>query len=461
MKKTLIALSIACAGALAFADTVQYNNSWFSGIKDATDISNLGAVNGAWGGLTADNASVEAGALVLDLDVSDAGEAEEATFTVTDTTVAKAADALPAQGIVMRGVFTPIAAEDLLTGKAMADKGAKVGFAIVNIGDETDSYKYYAWVGDGSEAESASAIADWVDLGEATEVATAKTIVIGLAYGADAVMATFAVGASEAEAQQLKSAALTGSALTKALADKVIASISCTGSGTLNELKGGYQYAVAEVAGVKYGTVEAAVEVAQKTGDTVKLVRAAEGDVTVAGGVTIDANGQAAPSVKVDEAADNSKEVATDAATRVVTVQTKKTILEDVKVGSGETPKGLMKDEAKFRQYLDKYCGEAYRKANTTADAIKAALEGMKASRALWQSYALGVEPEATLKLTQVESDPATDGITLALPVTPTGDFTVKYTVTAADGTATSSTEATAIKVPLATGRYTVKVSFE
>lgn len=475
MKKTLIALSFVCAGALAFADDPQYEDAWFSGIgTGATSIEALGASNGTWSGLTADNASVADGALVLDLDKTDKDKAEEATFTVADTDSAKAAGTLPAQGIVVRGVFTPIAAEDLLTGKAMAEKQAKVGFAIVNVGGETDSYKYYAWVGGASEAESASAIDDWKELGVATDVTTAKTIVIDLEYESESVTAAFAVGAGNLE--NLEEATpltnddglpLTGSARSKALADKVIASVSCTGSGTLKELKGLYQYAVAEVNGTPYGTVEEAVGAAQLTGATVKLVRAAEGGVTVAGGVTIDPNGKGAPTVTVDENSDDSKEVHTDETTHIVTVQTKTSILNDIKftVGSGEaaTQKGLMKNEAKFRAFLNTHCGTKYRQANTTAEAIKEALEGVSSGRTLWQSYALGVEPDAALKLTQAAKDEATDGITLALPnVASSGDFTISYTVT--DGTDEGTktvTDATAVKVPLKTGRYKVKISFE
>ena len=480
MKKTLIALSIACAGALAFADNPQYNDNWFSGIGTGATITDtavdLKATNGSWSGIPLDgSANIDAnGSLELDLDAD-----EEATFTVTDTASAKAAGTLPAQGIVVRGVFTPIAAADLLTGKAMAAKNAKVGFAIVNVGGETDTYKYYAWVGGGStaETESTSAIADWKVLGEATDVTTAKTIVIDLEYEAASVTAAFAVGAVDLEdlekATPLTSddgLPLTGLALSKALEDKVIASVSCTGSGTLKELKGLYQYAVAEVNGTQYGTVEEAVDAAQLTGATVKLVRAAEGDVTVVGGVMIDPNGKGAPTVKVDAEKDNSKETFTDETTHIVTVQTKTAILSDIKftVGSGEaaTQKGLMTNEAKFRDFLNKHCGTAYRQSNTTAAAIQEALakEDSTSQRALWQSYALGVEPDAALKLTQTTKDKeARDGITLALPnVASSGDFTIKYTVT--DGTDEGTktvTDAAAVKVPLKTGHYAVKISFE
>ena len=471
MKKSLIALSFVCAGALAFADNPQYNSGWFSGIgTEATSIEALGASNGTWSGLTADNASVADGALVLDLDE---GVAEEATFAVTDTASAMAADAFPVQRIVVSGVFTPIAAEDLLNGTAMTAKKAKVGFAIVNVGGETDAYKYYAWVGGGStaEQESASALSDWVDLGEATDVTTAKTIVIDLDYSAaNVVTAKFAVGADEAAAETLKegSVALKGTALLKAQADKVIASVSCTGSGTLSALQGKYQYAVAEVDSVKYATVDAAVKAAATSEKgTVTVIRnLKEGEtVAAANGVTIKAGTGVTLSKDKVTSSDASKEVVEK--NGVVTVRTTKDILDAVKVGTVAKSLTAGSQEAdakveKFRDFLNRHCGKAYRQANTTAGDITEALETVKSGRTLWQSYALGVEPDDTLKLAQVTKDDATDGITLKFPGTPTDDFTIKYTVT--DGTEAGTmtvTDATAVKVPLKTGHYAVKISFE
>lgn len=463
MKKTLIALSFVCAGALAFADNPQYNDSWFSGIGTGATITeaafDLKATGGSWSGLTVDNACVESGALVLDLDKTDEGVAEEATFTVSDTAKGEAADAFPVQRIVVSGVFTPIAAEDLLNGTVMAAKKAKVGFAVVNVGGATDSYKYYAWVGGASEAESASAIDDWEELGVATDVTTAKTIVIDLDYSAaNVVTAKFAVGADEAAATTL-----TGAALTTALADKVIASVSCTGSGTLSALNGAYQYAVAEANGKKYPTVEAAVKAAATSEDgTVTVVRnLKEGDtVAAANGVTIKAGTDVTlPRDKVTSS-DVTKEVVEE--NGVVTVRTTKKILNTVKVGSAQQTNLAEANEAKFRDFLNKHCGTAYRKANTTPEAIEEALETEESGRTLWQSYALGVEPDAVLKLTQVAKDVATDGITLKFPGTPPGGFTITYKVT--DGTAEGTktvTDATAVKVPLKTGHYAVKISFE
>lgn len=471
MKKTLIALSFVCAGALAFADNPQYNDSWFSGIGTGATITetaaDLKATGGSWTGIPLDgNANIGAnGALELDLDAD-----AEATFTVT---AEEKAESL-VQRIVVSGVFTPIAAEDLLNGTAMAEKKkAKVGFAVVNVGGDSDSYKYYAWVGKASTAEDASAIGDWEDLGTATDVTTAKTIVIDLDYStADAVTAKFAVGNDEATAETLKEGgvALKGAALDKARTDKVIASVSCTGSGTLSALQGKYQYAVAEVDGVKYATVEKAVAAAEaSTNGTVTVIRNLQGDdkVAAANGVTIKAGTGVTLSKDKVTSSDTSKEVVEE--NGVVTVRTTKTILDAVTVGTvakSLTAGSQEADEkvANFRKFLNDYCGKAYRQANTTAEAIKKALNGEneKSGRTLWQSYALGVEPDAALKLTQVAKVVETDGITLKFPGTPTDDFTIKYTVEPADGSpSVTSTEKGVVKVPLKTGHYKVKISFE
>lgn len=480
MKKTLITLSFVCAGALAFADKEQFNSSWFSGIgTGATSIEALGASNGTWSGLTADNASVADGALVLDLDDGVA----EATFAVTDTASAKAAGTLPAQGIVVRGVFTPIAADDLLTGKAMAEKGAKVGFAIVNMGGEADAYKYYAWVGGGSEAEteSTSAINDWVALGDATDVTVAKTIVIDLEYEATTVSAAFAVGAVDlADLEKAipltgdEGVALTGSALSKALEDRVIASVSCTGSGTLKELKGLYQYAVAEAEGRKFGTADEAIAAAQSKGGSgeIKLLKAVSGSVEVSGGLRVWQNNDEALKASVTSSFTHKEETsyptsATVSAKGYHEWQVNNDVLESVvingkKIGMGSA--GFVLQDA-FRTFLEKNCGDAYRSSTVTKDTLADALNGNGTNGyPLWQSFVMGVDADETVKLAPATTDTEADGISLKLastiPASPY-DSAIKYTVTKNGGTAGTATAITrtspVVKIPLETGRYSVK----
>lgn len=488
MKKTLITLSFVCAGALAFADKEQFNSSWFSGIgTGATSIEALGASNGTWSGLTADNASVADGALVLDLDDGVA----EATFAVTDTASAKAPGTLPAQGIVVRGVFTPIAEEDLLTGKAMAAKNAKVGFAIVNVGSETDTYKYYAWVGGGStaEQESAPAVSDWVDLGAASDVTTAKTIVIDLEYESESVTAAFAVGAGNLE--NLEEATpltnddglpLTGSARSKALADKVIASVSCTGSGTLKELKGLYQYAVAEAEGRKFGTADEAIAAAQATGGSgnVILRKVVNGEVSFSGYLCVHYDSGVSglsESIKTSfKAAEGSAQTknTTGGSSLLENGAYKEWSLTDdlllaVKIngkviGGGTWPESATSADSDFRKFLLNNC-EIYRSSSATSEQIQSALLD-KGSNGypLWQSFVMGVDANESVKLAPTKTDTESEAISLTLakkiPESPYGS-SLKYTITkngGAAGTATAIKRTSpVVKIPLETGRYSVK----
>ena len=435
MKKTLIALSFACASALAFADKEQFNSSWFSGIgTGATSIEALGASNGTWSGLTADNASVAAGALVLDLDKPDEGEAEEATFTIDAE-----GETGTAQTLSVTGVFNPISAGDLLAGTEMNRKNAQVGFAVVGVESEgAMTYKYYAWVGATGGETTAE---DWVDLSEklgtVEDPAAQTALTIELNYwNAGEMTATFKIG-NKSDTRTLAS---------EAAQKKKIASVSCTGSGTLNALSGAYQYAVAKVVqnGVetKYPTYDKAIE-AGATDTTLVGLKAAVGDVTT-------------------KVSDTTKEIGRDCEGKVV-IQTATSVLEGVRVGNvnGGAGKALAVTEP-LRTFLSKNCKDAYTKVGVEPSDIKKALDTTDSAtqRPLWQSYVLGVEPDAVVKPQQVAQDTDKDNITLSLPIRPTGDFTVKCKV----GNETPQTlmgQTPTFKVPMTTGRYQVKVSFE
>lgn len=431
MKRTFVALSVACASAWAWADNPQFRTEWFSGIgPGATSISDMKATNGTWAfPQVEDVAAVANGALVLDLDAD-----EEATFTVGNDL----GETGTCRRVMVTGAFTPITKADLPSGAEMAQKEAQVGFAVVDEGAATNCY---AWVGKTGSSESCD---DWEKMASATVDGSPVCVTIELDYWkANVVTSTFhVVGATtvvEATTEDKKdfSFPLTGAALTSALKDRLVKSVSCTGSGTVQKLSGDYQHVVAKVGDTAYGTYDDAIKAT--TDGTIVKVRDADGNVT-------------------STPTDTSKEVATDADGQVV-VQTKQAILNEVKVGSAS--KGLMKDEAKFRAFLKAHCTTAYTKASATADEITSALGAEGGNKlALWQSYALGIKPDAALKLKQVAQDQATDGITLALPVVPSGDFTVKYTVGSGADSVTS-TDPSAVKVPLKTGKYSVKVSFE
>ena len=494
MKKLTLALSIACAGALAFADTEQWQTSWFTGIgSDVTAVTDLKATNGSWGNLTTDNAEIADNALVLDLDSDD-----EATFTVANA----AEDSKTAQKISVTGVFTPIASSELPSADDMGSSGknAQLGFAVVattttsadDDSSTTTTYSYQAWVG-GS---------DWVMLGTCADKDATTDLTITFAYWDSSVTATFAIKNGDTDVTfgddaTTKTLELSDNALTVATANYKVSSVACTGSGTLSALSGDAQYAVATLNGRNYGTVADAITAAGTSGNTITLVKDPSGDVTIAAGATvkIDENGKTASienngsmtipltetqvntgnttfdiTVKGNKpevtTTDESKEcIVSDIVNgkATVTVQTKTSILNEVKFNNVN----LMKSETNFRKFMTDNGIAAYTGKGATAAAIQTALNENEEGNELkkWQCYALGISPSTTLKTAYADAD---SGNTIKIALAPSaaaesivssGDFTIKYQVTDGSST-TTATSADAIQVPLETGRYTVNVVF-
>ncbi len=474
MKKPLIALSFAVASALALADSEQYKQDWFKGIGGEADtsISGLKTTNGSWT-IPDEAASFENASLVLDL-----GSNEEAKFEVGATDPGEAG---AAQALTVTGIFNPIAPDDLLTGTQMATAQAQVGFAVVGVESEgAMTYKYYAWVGGSSEAaaENPNPIADWLELGVAENVEAAKTITIGLSYWTDDVTATFTLGADPTTATVLaKDVALTGKAL-EAAAAKKIASISCTGSGTLNALSGAYQYAVAEAEGRKFGTAVEAISAAQATGGSgeITLLRPVEGTVEVSGGLRVWQKNDETLKASVKEnfshkAEDSYPTSATVSAEGYHEWQVNKDVLEEVVIGTkkiGMSASGIIFQDG-FRTFLEKNCGDAYRSSSVTKDTIAEALADSGTNGyPLWQSYVLGVGANEKVALNSVETDGEPNDISLKLASTiPNSPFDITYTVTNTKDGASDSTTGNivrsnpVVKIPLATGKYSVSFTIE
>lgn len=472
MKKPLIALSFAVASALALADSEQYKQDWFKGIGGEADtsISGLKTTNGSWT-IPDEAASFENASLVLDL-----GSNEEAKFEVGATDPGEAG---AAQALTVTGIFNPIAAEDLLSGEKMARESAQVGFAVVGVESEgVMTYKYYAWVGGSSAAaaENPNPIDDWNYLADASDVEEAKTITISLSYWTDDVTATFMLGADPATATVLGGAnvPLSGTALAKAKENKKIASVSCTGSGTLSALNGAYQYAVAEAEGRKFGTADEAIAAAQSEGGSgeIKLLKAVSGSVEVSGGLRVWQNNDEALKASVTSSFTHKEETsyptsATVSAKGYHEWQVNNDVLESVvingkKIGMGSA--GFVLQDA-FRTFLEKNCGDAYRSSTVTKDTLAEALNGNGTNGyPLWQSFVMGVDADETVKLAPATTDTEADGISLKLastiPASPY-DSAIKYTVTKNGGTAGTATAITrtspVVKIPLETGRYSVK----
>lgn len=453
MKKPLIALSIVCASALALADIEQWQSNWFAGIgTGVTSISDLKPKNGFWSALTEGTAEITTdGALELDLD-----SGTEATFTVTE---GKAEDTETLQRLTVTGVFTPIAADELLRGSDMADKNAQVGFAVVSETTETASetddtttstttYKYYAWVGAASTEVSASSKVDWVELGAAPSADAKTELTIDLAYWTGEVTATFTIKANgEPVFLTTSQFALTGDAKTAAANKKTIASVSCTGSGKLTAVNGEVQLGVASVGGRKYGTVDEAIDAAGED-ESVSVSRVPNGAMEKnTGTVTL-------------EPADSSKEFVYNAdRTEITAIQTSTEILNNVKF----LDKTLMSSSANFRTFLSTYCKTSYEAAGATAPAITAELSEKGANNLpLWQSYALGIDPAASVKPKLAEADKTDkENIILTIPAlvssANSGDFTITYKV----GN-NVVTDLSAIKIPMTeTTQYPITISFE
>jgi hypothetical protein len=487
MKKLVSALAIACAGTLAFADNAQWNSSWIKGIGDGATVKDLKPTGGTWSGITSDNATVEDGTLTLDLDTD-----AEAKFTVA---TASAATAKTAQKLTIKGVFTPCAASDLLTGTKMNETKAQVGFAVVT---EDTTSSYYAWVGETtkSSAENGSAIDDWVKLGTCSSTDVATELTVTMNYWAGSASATFAIknGTTALDLGTAATQSLTSTAAT----NYKVGEIACTGSGSLTALDGVTGIAVASIASGDttnyYGTVDAAITAASTitgTKATVKIEADPSGDVDIASGttVTIDENGKNAtinnlgtveiPLTETQVASgstsfeisvkgtkptvtttDTSKECVVGDITdgkATVTVQTKADILTAVQFAG----KAVTKSDtiAKLRTFLTDNKIEAYTKANTSTADIKTALETTGANTlALWQDYALGIKPSDSIAVKPVAKDENTSKITLALATTPvpTGDYTIEYKC--GDTTVESLTS---IEVPMTTGHYPITITFK
>ena len=437
MKKAVIALSIACAGALAFADTAQWQSPWITGIgTDASGITDLKPTNGTWN-IPDDAATFDADAKTISFDLADD---EEGKFTVTEAATEKTA-----QKITVTGVFTPCSATDLATGVKMNEDNAQIGFAVVSTGDTTTPYKYYAWIGktDGATAEGGTAINDWVEVGACADATASTALTINFSYWGGTPKVSFSAKNGSSDAVTLAETALTSTA---ASSNKV-SSIACTGSGTLSALSGDAGIAVATVNDTPYATVDDAIAAATD-------------------GQTVEINASPKDTVESDktDTFDNTKEcvVAKSGETTTVTVQPKASILETITINGVV----LKKNTSALRTFLSKNCSAVYTGAESTAAKFQDALEKTPENKnglALWQDYALGIEPDTKLAMGYATTDAETDGVKLALAtaVSPSGDYTITYKCVQVGGTTTKeSTDASAIKLPLTTGRYKVNVVF-
>ncbi len=480
MKKSIIALSIACAGAFAFADPVvkpdntQWQEPWFHGLVNPSAVGTLGEVNATWSGLSAEKASVANSKLTLDLDTTDV-----ATLTVGGTTAA--ADTDTQDRISFTALLTPIAAGELPTAASFGDSVPQTGFALAyTTVSDTTTYQYYAFKGDA-----------WLPLYPAvgTTAPTAEsTVVIDVKYWESTRYASYTVG-NTTYSYDSTDASLTNVTLTTT-DPRNISSIDIKGSGTISAIDGAVQLGVAQLGTRKYGTLAEAVAASDsmvgQEDRNVTVLLANNESVTInnphtviedpngkAGGtvtpgsqdvevkvkptkskdnVTIAASGAYTLSTKVtsDEALANvtivlpnaNKEVASkvrDANNNVmITIQTATSILTDgaAKPTGAATP--TVAGIAGLRDYLNTYANAAYVAGDVSSASIKTALETVPDVSAgsngleLWKLCAMGITPTTKLQPMGSPAGQKTAGkIKLSLPeiagATANGDYQVNY----------------------------------
>lgn len=499
MNKSLIAFSLACACALAFADNAQWQSSRFTGIGSgvtALDNLNTKATGGAWnvqaGGLTTENASISDGKLVLDLD-----DGETASFNVSQ----EAGDTNTLQTIAIKAVFTPVTSTDILSGSAMNGKAAQVGFAIVNT--EGTTYKYYAWVG--ATGGTTTPLADWVEL-SGTPTPDAETdaqieidhwestpcAVFKVKVGGDYVALTAANG------DQTKF-----EITSEARAAPSVSSVACSGSGSLSALDGAVQLGVASFMDRKYGTANEAISAAAAatgtTQPTVDLLRDASGDVSAKSGVAIADNGHAATidmtnvegplqvkptaaeitgqslagksgdytlnvSVKTDDDLKKINIVLPTGVAEYKQVKAKARVGNAVKV-TLETADacipGNATNRSKMRAFLASQRNAVYTQAASSSENISSALAEPANNGLTYQRcYELGVAATDSIKPVAVASDTDAENITLAIPAIGkqewAGAYKITYSVKEGDTERASNLQSPQIPLNLGSGAFKI-----
>lgn len=523
MKKTLIFASMAVAGAFALhADWTCQN--WFKGIgasPTATDLpSSLNPVNGLWaktpatsGGTFAGTLDWSGNALVFDLD-----DGEHLDFTIGS---AAAADTDTVTDVEVTGVFTPVTG-DLPDDPTMNGRSAQVGFVVAIDGNATN---YCAWTGSGWVALTNEA----VDAGENIDQETSLLVRFDYRSSPTASFAILKTVSSSLVTNFLGNSAglvalpITATVVTRQESPvRAVSGVSCYGSGTLAKADGGVGLGVASVASVKYGSLQdAAAAAGVATGDkTITVLQTTTESVTLpdgvviydpdkkASGANIAADAGATVTIKPIAAEVNSgasgsctvplnitlgngskveidlssvapgKEVVGDVnvegTTATFTTRTAKSVLTAATVGGKNLNLSDSAKEDALRALLNTYANSAYTQAYASTEAANTAIQtallatpaNSANSLALWQDYALGIQPTDPVKPVAAPVDSAPNAVTLSIPAlvgaTASGDFAIKYQI---DSNTAAALSGGAISVPLPSSvggeQHTVKIVFE
>lgn len=245
-----------------------------------------------------------------------------------------------------------------------------------------------------------------------------------------------------------------------------LAAVELKGSGKLVKIEAIVSdKAIAEVNGVKYGTMAAALEAAGTEGtNTIKLLTNAtvEPDLKTPGKYAIAPNSHDYMS---------GGKVSSDAKTIIVEGTGKPPVVRvnDQEMQKVMTPGGKSyKNYDSLRKFLEKNGVEGYTKDNADAQSISAALEKTDTNNLqYWQDYALGIDVGTPVApVTIPTGDIAKDKITLAIPAVDKSKYSDDYGIVyqVMKGTETTESEnPSAIFIPLgdnATGTYTIKAVF-
>lgn len=224
--------------------------------------------------------------------------------------------------------------------------------------------------------------------------------------------------------------------------------------------------AIAEVDDVKYDTMDEAFEAAGTNGEhVITLLTNATVEPKKPGSYDIAPNSyHYASGGEVSDDTESTKTIVIDESGEPV-VRPSTEEMKKVTTPAGKSYKNINS----LRDFLERndvaaYTGDLGYEAIT--EEMNRVPTGSKNNLPLWEDYVMGIEPEDSVDpVTTPAGDTATDGITLAIPAIaagkPSGDYDLVFKVLdAQNAEKTTTVDANGIKIPLATGKYKVKVIF-
>jgi len=284
MKKsfcTVMLATIAMVAGTVLADTNYQYDNWFKGIGDSpTSLSALGESGGSWTGLDGTGVSFANSKIVLD----DVETAINFTISATEPDT----EVMDRVQITMSGLAGSLSS--LPSGSDLTDANAQLSVSIANDNNELG---YYAWVGGDS----------WQKLNGADPTEDSDFVLtVDIDYSvANAPKVRFSVGNTVLTLDGNEWTAITAAA---AQSVRKISGVKFGGNGKLAKVDGTVRLGVAVAGGVKYPTIQAAVDAAAASSGsdkTVSVYRKTTEDVNLSGkaDVVLNDNGNNSGTVTV------------------------------------------------------------------------------------------------------------------------------------------------------------------